>query len=209
MSAQVTSLDVYLLLAASSHFQWGSTKTFVQKVLYCTEDDAVRDQSTAFPTFPFFRWNHGPFSKEVAQSAELLAQRGFLATQAGPITERGHRLVAELRPVVGRYRPAAVALAKVDAYGKHFASMSLKAALREVYARPAEGPFGLTTVEHVSEGTDLIYRDLGLKDAEEHEELFDLIAWRLRQTPEEEKAERESPVLPRDKADAFLARYLA
>lgn len=203
-----TPFDFYLVLAASSHFQWGSLKTYVQKVLYCAEDDAIREQSSAFPTFPFFRWNHGPFSKEVAQSAAALAERGFLQSQAGPITTRGQRMVAELRPVVRRYPTAAAALAKVDSYATRFASMPLKATLREVYARPAEGPFGPTTVEHVSEGTDMIYRDLPSEVESAHEELFDLIRWRLAQTSEEERAERESPLLPPDRAQAFLSRYL-
>lgn len=205
----VTPFDFYLLLAASSHFQWRGLKTYVQKVLYCAEDDAIREQSSPFPTFSFFRWNHGPFSKEVAQSAASLAERGFLASQAGPITARGNTLVAELRPVVRRHPVAAAALANVDRYATRFASMPLKAMLREVYARPAEGPFGPTTVEHVSEGTDMIYRNLPLDVESAHEELFDLIRWRLAQTPEEERAERESPLLPPDRAQSFLSRYLA
>jgi hypothetical protein len=200
---------MYLLLAATSHFKWGRLKVFVQKVLYCAEDDAVRGGTSPFPTFPFFRFYHGPFSKEVAQTAEQLARRGFLASQAGPITARGRLLVADLRPVVERFPIASAALASIDNYAKRFASMNLKSTLREVYSRPAMGPFGLTTVENVPEGEDMIWRELAPEVAAEHEELFDLIAWRLTQTEDEEKVERESPLLPDDKAQAFLARYLA
>ena len=208
MTQNVTGLDVYLLLAAGSHFHWAGIETYVQKVLYCAEDDAVRASSNPFPTFPFFRWKHGPYSKEVANTAELLARQGFMRNKRGPLTPRGRRLVAEVRRDIKRFPVAAAALENVDRYAEHFRSMKLRPALDEVYARPARGPFGPTTVAHVPEGEDMIWRELAPEVAAEHEELFDLIAWRLTQTEDEEKAERESPLIPDDKAQAFLSRYL-
>lgn len=205
---RATPLDAFAILAAASHFRWGGIETYVQKALYCAEDDAVRGGQPVVLTFPFFRWKHGPYSKEIANVAESLARSGFMSSKRGPLAPRGHRLVDEIRTLLPHFPHAAAALKTVDAYAARFAGMALRETLREVYARPAHSIFGPTTVANVPEGEDMIEADLDAAVARELEELFGLIEWRLSQSEQDELAEKTSPLVSADRADAFTARYL-
>lgn len=200
------SIDVFMLLAASSHFRGERTETFVQKTIFCVEDDAARRKALLLPTFPFYRWTYGPYSKELANSCKALAERGFMAAKNGPLSARGRDLVAEIRHEIPRFPLAAAALAEVDRYAGRFSRMKLQAVLDEVYARP----FDSKTVGQVAERTDLIIpAPLPSKVAAELEELSDLVAWRLTQSEADERAERESPLASEPRATQFLGRLLA
>jgi hypothetical protein len=200
------SIDAFMLLAASSHFVGTMTETFVQKAIFCAEDDARRKKAPLLPGFPFYRWKHGPYSKEVANTCQALAYRGFMDAKGGPISARGRDLVAEIRREIARFPLAERALADVDGYARRYAAMNLQAVLAEVYARP----FGATTIGNVSSGTDLIVPSpFGLACDGELEELSDLIAWRLTQSDAEERVERDSPLASDERASRFLGRLLA
>jgi uncharacterized protein YwgA len=203
-----TPLDAYLLLAAASHFRGGRTQNWVQKALYCAEDDAERTGGCPLPAFHFFRWNNGPYSKEVANTASRLAELGLMREKGGPLTARGRRVVEEVRRYVAAYPVAARALEAVEAYAERFSGMRLPAVLAEVYDREVESPFGVMKVGKVPRGSQLIEREVPGAVLADLKELQDLIWWIFSQSEEEAHAEAESPLAPEVARKAFLDRYL-
>lgn len=206
---RVHPLDALLLLEAASFFRGKNTQTFVQKVLFCAEHEAIEGGTSPFPTFPFFRWNNGPYSKQVANTAQKLAERGFMRDKGGPLTVRGQALLAELRSAVSRLAEAGKALELVDKHASRFARMKLDNVLATVYEIEMNVAGDNLAIRDIPKGTDLIYRDCPQPSDSETEQVLAELAWRLSQSESEEREESDSPLVSEGRARIFLDTYLS
>ncbi|MEE9279439.1 MAG: hypothetical protein V3V67_04640 [Myxococcota bacterium] len=195
----VTPLDAYLLLSAISQFRGWMLRTRVQKTIFCAEEQALRESLTPFPTFKFFRWNHGPFSKELAQTEDWLVEHGFVSSSGGPVTTRGTKLLADLRPSVLEHQEARIALLLIERYGERFSKLTLSEVLRQVYSMV----WKKQTIAETVEGENLLEPKRSPELLAEYQPLFDLIRWRLRMTPEEEKEFEDPELLSEPEAEEF------
>jgi hypothetical protein len=199
-----TPLDEVFLLEAASHFRWGNTKTFIQKVLFCAEEQAVIREGLPFPSFPFFRWTYGPYSAVLAEASKALVERGLMRPPCGPLTPEGRRLLEDLKKEVAGYPKAQRALNLVTTCAERFSKMDLKAVLRAVYNMKVMTPRGPMRVEQVPHRVDLIQPP----SDDTHRSLLEVLAWRLSQTEAERREEDESPLLPDDEAEDFINRVI-
>ena len=119
----VSPLDVLLVLEARAPFKGAKQRTFMQKVLFRAEYDAVVAGKPIFPRFAFHRWNYGPYSKQAAEVEKFLAERGLLRWIDGPLTKRGREVLAAVRAECASYPEAASALEHVRARAERYAAM--------------------------------------------------------------------------------------
>ena len=122
---EITPLDAYLLLVAIGHFRGSGRKTFVQKAMFCAEEEAARRGESCFPTFPFYRYTNGPYSKEIAETEKFLARHRLIKAEGGPLTDRGRQLVTELEGEVRAYPEADRGFCLVTTYASRFSRMPL------------------------------------------------------------------------------------
>ena len=91
-----TAKDILLLLWYLDQLQ-PKGKTQFQKVMFFAERELV-EAGICFPTFKYFRYHHGPFSKELEVALSQLRQRKYARAdeKSAKLTNDGETLAEEL-----------------------------------------------------------------------------------------------------------------
>lgn len=144
------ALLAYILKGAAPFY--GRTK--LQKTTFLVELDLAQAGFTG-PRFSFFRYNNGPFSRELWDAYDLLHDRGFAkqADQPG-LTERGAVLAefaAELHDEANRKF-----FARLDATLEACQQRKGAQLMRSIYKMEVQIDHELTKIEDVLIGVDLI-----------------------------------------------------
>ena len=205
---RVTPLDAYLALAAIAQFPHEGRKTKLQKVMFSVEHDATYQdprREVFFPSFYFYRWNHGPYSMELANLETKFAHHGLVTRAGGRVTEQGLNALRAVRSEVMAYPLAAEALTSVEKYASEYGWKPLDEVLGQVYSRYIELEMGKVTVADTPMMQTLV--DPSVEQVyEEYLPLYDLLHSQLNQSEDDRKALRASPTLSDEETEIFRGR---
>jgi len=82
----------------------------IQKLTFISEDTARQREKLKAANFSFFRYNQGPYSKELADAVRELESLGFVDPETRKPTERGRYILDYVREFVKESQPAQHAL---------------------------------------------------------------------------------------------------
>lgn len=109
--------------------------------------------------FKFFRYNLGPYSKDLAETFEFLCQKGFIHKSNFRLTERGEYLNEFVEKTLKSYQNNSKIFHAVDSTVKkysHFNGQELKNQVYRLKVKPFDLPEKELTVEKIPSFTDII-----------------------------------------------------
>jgi hypothetical protein len=113
-------------------------KTKVQKIIYLAERGAA-GAGFPLPSFEFFRYHYGPFSKQLAEEAERMQAIGLVRKgEAYILTERARSVLQRWEERLRDY--LGPAMAEIEAHADKAAGWSIDKLKRFVYKLPAQPP---------------------------------------------------------------------
>ncbi len=105
----------------------------VQKITFISEDRARQEDRLKAANFPFFRYNQGPYSKELATAVNALESLGFIDPETRQPTERGLYLLDYVQEFVDQSTPAQRALRILEETCKKFRNVKSSKLVDTVY----------------------------------------------------------------------------
>lgn len=193
-------LDAVLLLHMLDRAKPIDGKTKLQKVPFFVELK-LKNEGLRGPHFRFFRWNFGPFSRDVCDTFEFLAGRGFVSESNFRLTERGKFLLELAIPPLAEIEENAPIFRAMDDVlrdcAKSLGGMLKSVAYETVVA--TEGHPG-RKLRDIPPATDLLEPEPG--GLKVPEDLESLIREELSLTDEQmEEARRRLPEIESEMAD--------
>ncbi len=161
------TLDRWLVLSALAACKKPPGNFNIQKVFFISEDQCVR-KGWATPSFKYFRWTYGPYSRDLAEDVQALRSAG-LVTGSHQLSERGQRVVDRWGPILKQRAPQ---LAQIEGWVRgvaaehgHRTTKALKAIVYAMEVEPFDMPGKKLPVGDIHPPCDLLvpYWTDGLK----------------------------------------------
>lgn len=131
----------------------GDTK--LQKLAFLSEKSML-DRDANGLHYKFFRWEHGPMSKEVYEDREFLEENDMVSQHWGKINKKGRDILEQASPVLEENQSFLDDIDTViDEYGKHSGG-SLKDIVYDIELTPLTMRRSLK-IQDIPETTDIIF----------------------------------------------------
>jgi uncharacterized protein len=104
----------------------------IQKLTFITEEKA-RNQKFAAAYFPFFRYDFGPFSKDLAEDVDYLQAYGFIDYEFRRPTKRGKYILEYVADYISQSRQAVDALRLLESVCQQYKDMKSSRLVDFVY----------------------------------------------------------------------------
>lgn len=183
------TLDAVLLLHMLDRAKPIDGKTKLQKVPFFVELK-LKNEGLRGPHFRFLRWHFGPFSRDVCDTFDLLAHKGFVSKSDFKLTERGKFLLELAIPPIAEIETNAPIFRVMDDVLRDCArkhGSTLKKIAYETLIATEDHPG--RTVKEIPQATDLIEPEPG--GIEVPEDLEALILEELNLTDDQLEAARK------------------
>jgi hypothetical protein len=170
-------------------------RTKVQKTVFLAEN-ALREQGLVGPHFRFFRYFNGPFSRQLLDTFDELAERGLVTKTTFQPTRNGRAILELAIPNLRRENPQIFKVLDEQAKwcrGKH--GSTLMEHTYRLVIRPADRPDTPMKVLDMPSGLDIIDPPSGGMTIRDRD-AFTVLKEQLAITPEElQEARRKLPEL--------------
>jgi hypothetical protein len=151
-----TIVDRLLLLYAIERAnKYGHMDTFkLQKIPFASQLEMNNEATKGF-NYSFFRYTHGPISKEIYNDGGMLHSAGLITTLKGPIklTETGMKSFDSLKDLYGQNLEI---LAYIDSAAKSYAPLAFGPLKKRIYALQVEWCGDKWKVGKIPECTDVL-----------------------------------------------------
>lgn len=127
----------------------------LQKLAFLSEKSMIERDAKGL-TYKFFRWDHGPMSKEVYEDREFLEENDLVSDYTGEIKSEGQEVLEQARDVFEANREFIQDIDDVvEKYGE-FSGSSLKQLVYNIEVTPLSTGRTLK-VEDIPETTDIFF----------------------------------------------------